>query len=90
MIKKFIAFTANPYVRVQWDHFSIAFMAFIVAYLFRANLWIVAVIGVPLAAWKELWFDPHEEGTGRMDWDDFAFYVAGMVSARLLLFIPHR
>lgn len=95
MIKKFFAFTSNPYVRVQWDHSSIAQLVILYAYLFGNWHWvaIVCLIGAPLIAFKEIWIDPREEhgGTiGKPDWDDLAFYLVSAALLLLLLRFTHH
>lgn len=102
MIKKILAITTNPYVWVQWCHFSIAVLTFLLAYLYHANLYIVCGIFMPATAYKELWIDPHEENhsnglpsvggkvVGKPDWDDLAFYWAGMAVTLLLLHYTHH
>lgn len=104
MIQKILKITTNPYTWVQWCHFSIAFITFLLTYLFRGNLWIVAVLFVPAAAYKEFWIDPHDENhsnglpsvagqkkiVGKPDYDDFTFYMLGITAALLLLHFTHH
>lgn len=95
MIKKFFAFTSNPYVRVQWDHSSIAQLAILYAYLFGGWLWvaIVCAVGVPLVTFKELWLDPRQENgnsIGKPDWDDWGFYLVSAALLLLLLRFTHH
>lgn len=95
--------TTNPYVWVQWCHFSIATITFLIAHILHANLYIVAAGFMPATAYKELWIDPHDEQhtsglpsttngkapVGKPDWDDLTFYWLGMLLTLLFLHFVH-
>lgn len=85
--------TTNPYTWVQWCHFSIGYSTFLFTYVFHGNLYVAAAFFCPGTIYKECWIDPHKEhggAVGKPDWDDLAFYWAGMTFMLLLLHYTHH
>lgn len=102
-LTKILSVTTNPKVWVQWCHFSIAVGAVIFTYLLFLPVWLTCALGVPAAAYKEFWIDPHDENhtnglpapatgkvVGKPDYLDFTFYMLGMTAALLFLRYAHH
>ncbi|MGA7919065.1 MAG: hypothetical protein WCA38_05285 [Candidatus Acidiferrales bacterium] len=51
--------------------------------------WIIVACGVALAAWKEFWYDKHDENkaTRGSDLEDFTFYMLGIGYALILIWV---
>jgi hypothetical protein len=70
----------------QWAHSGVACSVFFILLHFfsmRHVLEIFLPIGVALAAWKEFWYDKHDENaaTRGSDLEDFTFYMVGIAAA---------
>lgn len=75
----------------QFAHFGMAgfiFMILLHVFSMRHVMEIFVPLGVALAAWKEFYYDKHDENpaTRGSDLEDFSFYIFGITLALIVVF----